>query len=328
MTGGRTSCETIPRRIPSSSLKNAEVLISKTWRAGTGLAGDVRRTRGKTWSADVWWRTRVAREGSLRRLCVCAGRRSTAFSARSVDRSTLQSDLPPWRRHGRSRLIATDSWRRRSRSTRNNEDGYAQQDEDLQNEDVQSEDSGRTMVAAGDWDTMEEWDSRYLREMDVEGGTAVRAGELVTGAPGTKDGGNDRRGRMSSRGERRRRYRQVFGVDVSADNVAISLVYFVQGVIGLSKLAVTFFLKDDLGLDPAEAAILSGVTTFPWLIKPLYGFISDAVPLFGYRRRSYLFGCGLLGAMAWSSLALFVYDKYSAVLAILLSSLSVAFSDV
>ncbi len=28
---------------------------------------------------------------------------------------------------------------------------------------------------------------------------------------------------------------------------------------------------------------------------PAYRFLSDSVPLFGYRRRSYLVGCGLLG---------------------------------
>ncbi len=34
------------------------------------------------------------------------------------------------------------------------------------------------------------------------------------------------------------------------------------------------------------------------VIKPLYGFISDSVPLFGYRRRSYLVLCGLIGMSA------------------------------
>ena len=34
------------------------------------------------------------------------------------------------------------------------------------------------------------------------------------------------------------------------------VVYFVQGVIGLSALARTFFLKDSLGLSPAEVASL------------------------------------------------------------------------
>ncbi|KAH7447632.1 hypothetical protein KP509_01G114700 [Ceratopteris richardii] len=106
------------------------------------------------------------------------------------------------------------------------------------------------------------------------------------------------------------------------------MVYFVQGVLGLSKLAISFFLKDDLHLDPAESAVISGVSAAPWLIKPLYGFLSDGLPLFGYRRRSYLVICGLLGAVSWTVMALFVTNKYGAAIAIISSSLSVAFSDV
>ncbi|KAH7447161.1 hypothetical protein KP509_01G094400 [Ceratopteris richardii] len=119
-----------------------------------------------------------------------------------------------------------------------------------------------------------------------------------------------------------------FGVDLSADIIAITIVYFVQGVLGLSSLAVSFFLKDDLHLDPAESAVISGVSAFPWLIKPLYGFISDGLPFFGYRRRSYLVACGLIGAASWALMAMVVDDKYGAAIAIILSSLSVAFSDV
>jgi hypothetical protein len=47
-------------------------------------------------------------------------------------------------------------------------------------------------------------------------------------------------------------YFRAFGVDLSPDNVAVAIVYFVQGVLGLSRLAVSFYLKDDLHLDPAE----------------------------------------------------------------------------
>ncbi|CAN1310427.1 Folate-biopterin transporter 1, chloroplastic [Linum perenne] len=119
-----------------------------------------------------------------------------------------------------------------------------------------------------------------------------------------------------------------FGVELSPDNVAVSLVYFVQGVLGLSRLAVSFYLKDNLRLDPAETAVISGFSALPWLVKPLYGFISDSVPLFGYRRRSYLVLSGLLGALSWSLMATLVNDKYGAALCILLGSFSVAFSDV
>ncbi|KAF8392376.1 hypothetical protein HHK36_022718 [Tetracentron sinense] len=119
-----------------------------------------------------------------------------------------------------------------------------------------------------------------------------------------------------------------FGVELSPDNIAVAMVYFVQGVLGLSRLAVSFYLKDDLHLDPAETAVISGVSALPWLVKPLYGFISDSFPLFGYRRRSYLVLSGLLGALSWSLMATFVDSKYSAAFCILLGSLSVAFSDV
>ncbi|KAK4434037.1 Folate-biopterin transporter 1, chloroplastic [Sesamum alatum] len=119
-----------------------------------------------------------------------------------------------------------------------------------------------------------------------------------------------------------------FGVDLTADNIAVAMVYFVQGVLGLSRLAVSFYLKDDLHLEPAETAVISGISSIPWLVKPLYGFISDSFPLFGYRRRSYLVLSGLLGAISWSLMATFVDSKYGAAFCILLGSLSVAFSDV
>lgn len=36
-----------------------------------------------------------------------------------------------------------------------------------------------------------------------------------------------------------------FGVELTPDNIAVAMVYFVQGVLGLSDLAVSFYLKDD-----------------------------------------------------------------------------------
>lgn len=155
--------------------------------------------------------------------------------------------------------------------------------------------------------------NQVLKDLDEEEATAL-------------DG---RRAEMTRETEAKKgREWRLFGVEMTPDTVAIATVYFVQGILGLSRLAVSFFLKDDLHLDPAETALMTGVSSFPWLIKPLYGFISDGVPLFGYRRRSYLVLCGLLGTVSWGSLAILVNDKYTAVLMILLSSLSVAFSDV
>jgi folate/biopterin transporter len=120
----------------------------------------------------------------------------------------------------------------------------------------------------------------------------------------------------------------LFGQEPTFELIAILTVYTVQGILGLAKLAVSFFLKDELGLSPAQVAALMGIAALPWVVKPLFGFISDGLPVFGYRRRPYLILSGLLGAGAWIAMATVVHSPGAATLAIATTSLSVAFSDV
>jgi folate/biopterin transporter len=118
------------------------------------------------------------------------------------------------------------------------------------------------------------------------------------------------------------------GNEPNAELIAILTVYFVQGILGLSRLAVSFFLKDELLLSPVEVSALLGIVFLPWMIKPVFGFISDGLPIFGYRRRPYLILSGILGTVSWVSLATIVHSSWAATLAIALGSLSVAMSDV
>ena len=120
----------------------------------------------------------------------------------------------------------------------------------------------------------------------------------------------------------------LFGNKPTPELLAILTVYFVQGILGLARLAVSFFLKDDLGLTPAEVAALTGISALPWIVKPLFGFMSDGLPILGYRRRPYLILSGLLGTVSWLALATFVNSAWTATIVILLTSLSVAISDV
>ncbi len=122
--------------------------------------------------------------------------------------------------------------------------------------------------------------------------------------------------------------RLLLGRTLTTELTAILLVYFVQGILGLARLAVSFFLKDDLALSPAEVAALTGIATLPWTVKPLFGFLSDGLPVFGYRRRPYLILSGLMGTAAWLALATVVHTAWLATAMILLSSVSVAISDV
>ncbi len=120
----------------------------------------------------------------------------------------------------------------------------------------------------------------------------------------------------------------LFGNEPNPELAAILIVYFVQGILGLARLAVSFFLKDDLGLTPAEVAALTGIASLPWVIKPVFGFLSDGLPLFGYRRRPYLILSGILGTISWLAFARLVDSGWSATIALVSTSLSVAISDV
>jgi predicted MFS family arabinose efflux permease len=70
--------------------------------------------------------------------------------------------------------------------------------------------------------------------------------------------------------------------------VLFAIVYFAQGMWYLPVQVITISLKD-LGLSAGQVADFFAITIIPWLIKPVYGLISDFVPLFGYRRKSYLY---------------------------------------
>jgi folate/biopterin transporter len=128
----------------------------------------------------------------------------------------------------------------------------------------------------------------------------------------------------------------LFDIQTTQEIWAIILVYFVQGLLGISRLALTFYYKDTLHLGPAELSLISSFTVFPWIIKPLYGFISDTFPFFGYKRKSYLILSGLISSLSWVILAFIsqnanyniMYSTIFSILCVIMSSFGIAFSDV
>ena len=70
-----------------------------------------------------------------------------------------------------------------------------------------------------------------------------------------------------------------------------ALVYVVEGlgqIVGLIAQPLNYFLKEVHGFSPLQVTAFLTVFNLPWIIKPIYGLVSDFVPLFGYRRKSYL----------------------------------------
>jgi folate/biopterin transporter len=128
----------------------------------------------------------------------------------------------------------------------------------------------------------------------------------------------------------------LLGLEPTPEILAIVTIYFVEGAVGLAQLAKTYLLKDQLHLGPAEMSALSGIFVLPWTIKPLYGFLSDGLPLYGYRRKSYLIAAGLTGGLSYALLGYSPFwdslETSTAVagtcVALILSSACIAVSDV
>lgn len=68
------------------------------------------------------------------------------------------------------------------------------------------------------------------------------------------------------------------------------------------SMSIDYFLKDDLKLQPADAQVFKSMSHLPWNIKPIYGLISDTVPILGYQRGPYIVIAGALGMIAYLSL--------------------------
>ena len=78
-------------------------------------------------------------------------------------------------------------------------------------------------------------------------------------------------------------------------------LYTIEGLCALSGLTrqpFDHFGKDVAGWSATHLASMHALLALPWAVKPIYGALSDNVPLFGSRRRSYLVVANGLAATA------------------------------
>ena len=82
-----------------------------------------------------------------------------------------------------------------------------------------------------------------------------------------------------------------------------AVVYFAQGMYGLPDQTIAIIFKDRQ-LTADQVADFFLIASIPWFIKPVYGLISDFVPLFGRRRKSYLLLTSALAGTVGAAAAL------------------------
>jgi predicted MFS family arabinose efflux permease len=110
--------------------------------------------------------------------------------------------------------------------------------------------------------------------------------------------------------------------------VLFAIVYFAQGMIYLPDQVVAIVFKER-GLSAGQLAAFTWITTIPWFIKPLYGLLSDFVPLFGTRRRGYFLITSGGAALAAGWVSLMPHASYAGLATLItLLWLGVGFTDV
>ncbi len=114
--------------------------------------------------------------------------------------------------------------------------------------------------------------------------------------------------------------------------ILFAVVYFAQGMggnPGIYNVSLSYLLKDNLKLTATAMATFSSLMYFAWNVKPLYGLLSDFIPLIGYRRKSYMILTSLLASIMILAVVMISKLSYwSLLLPLMFMSLGWSFNDV
>ncbi len=88
--------------------------------------------------------------------------------------------------------------------------------------------------------------------------------------------------------------------------VPLLMVYLAYGASSISGTSMQFWVKENLTLTAVQLASIGIWVTMPWTIKMIFGQMIDSLPIFGSRRKAYIFlGAGVtaLGAVTLAGMA-------------------------
>jgi hypothetical protein len=88
-------------------------------------------------------------------------------------------------------------------------------------------------------------------------------------------------------------------VRISRFRWVIGTPYFVQGTSTLTEVPILYFIKFTLQMGDAGGQLFDALRQTGWFIKPLWGIISDKVPIFGYHRKSWYILMAFAATFFW-----------------------------
>lgn len=111
--------------------------------------------------------------------------------------------------------------------------------------------------------------------------------------------------------------------------IPLLLFYLILGFcFQFPAVAMRYWMMETVQVSPAQMAAIFGVVSIPWCMKPFFGFISDAKPIFGYRRKPYMIIFAYLSSLMWILLPFCPHDEFVITLVMTTSSAGLCFADV
>ncbi|CAA0404695.1 unnamed protein product [Arabidopsis thaliana] len=97
----------------------------------------------------------------------------------------------------------------------------------------------------------------------------------------------------------------------------------------LGHVATEYYMKDVQKIQPSEYQALFVITRIPWSIKPLWGILTDILPIYGFHRRPYFILAGVFGVVSLLFISLQSnLHLYLALFWMTISSAAMAIADV
>lgn len=112
------------------------------------------------------------------------------------------------------------------------------------------------------------------------------------------------------------------------NQICYLMLSFHTGVSTISDIAIQYFFKDHLKLQPGVMSQVISLSLIPWMLKPIFGIITDFCPLFGYRRKYYIILSGIVDIICWLLMAFHTNSIQETTVLLFIINMSLAFSSV
>ena len=111
--------------------------------------------------------------------------------------------------------------------------------------------------------------------------------------------------------------------------ISCLLISFYSGICVITDIGLKYYFKDKKKVGTASLSKILLLFKIPYLLKPLYGLILDFYPLFGYKKKSFLFICFFINLISWYIFLISKNDKlFTSIICHFFINMSLSFTTV